>query len=308
MGWFLIASVVVLSSYGTGDISFPSRLRYVCWKTPFTLPNCIVCTICPGGPSFNTLGECKNFCGIPDGQPAQISTILEPKPEVMVVPITLEEKFWSKDPFPLAPESDISQMRKPALQTLRGISQPRSLPHVINRQFCPSGYDIVVVLDGSASPNDFYWMKQHAVASLKTAVNAGLQIRIGAIQTSAQHPEFQLTTYRYPERALAELLKVERIPGLHRGNETLNYIKRQMFGSLTISRDKLIFYLASTLSQSPVHDTAALLRQTGVRIRTVGVGVTGKIWRERRARRQLVDMAGSTENYYEIPEMNRYLC
>jgi hypothetical protein len=211
-----------------------------------------------------------------------------------------------------APDVTCSQLPNP--NTLPG--SPNADPEAgvnadptgTSRNFlCPSTYDIVIILDGAASPENFYAMKLNAIAVLNTAPR-WLRLRIAVLQTSHQQfaPDFDLDAYNTTAAARVALKNVRQYPGPHYGAEALRYGYKMLPHNMGIIRASVIYYFASTPSQTNATLIASQIRRSTFRFRIVGVGLDG--WEGQRAREYLKGLTGGKNIYYEIPGVTKFFC
>jgi hypothetical protein len=304
MGRIIAAFAVALLAQVAADIQ-----GYYCYYGLWSSARCVSCSDgCPiREPVYKTYEDCKKFCAWAwiYGSDAPQTTQIDGTP--------LTEPLFPQAVQSLRPQAikePLPQMLLKGRQVLQPVIKQSTRiiePHtdVIKRGTCPKWYELVVVLDGAASPDNFYAMKQNAVAAIKSAMQAGLQFNIAVIQTTSKHPqpEFKLGAYIDPEQMLTALLQVQQKTGQHYGNETLNYVRQRIFAGHSYD-PKLILYMASTTSRTPAERAAASLRRMSVRIRTVGIGIS----RGSLAENYLKNLAGDDRKYYEIPSMTHYFC
>jgi hypothetical protein len=306
MGRIIAAFAVALFARVAAD-----KQGYYCYHPVWTSPSCLPCSgVCPFLYKFyKTFEDCHKYCiavwifGGDAPQTTQIDGTPLTEPLFPQAVQSLRPQAI-KEPLP-----EMQLKGRQVLQPVMTITQSTRIiePHtdVIKRGTCPKWYELVVVLDGAASPDNFYAMKQNAVAAIKSAMQAGLQFNIAVIQTTSKHPqpEFKLGAYIDPEQMLTALLQVQQKTGQHYGNETLNYVRQRIFAGHSYD-PKLILYMASTTSRTPAERAAASLRRMSVRIRTVGIGIS----RGSLAENYLKNLAGDDRKYYEIPSMTHYFC
>jgi hypothetical protein len=152
-------------------------------------------------------------------------------------------------------------------------------------------------------------MKLHAIAALSVA-RLSSELRIAVLQTTRPHfePEFDLDRYSRLDNALHALKNVQQTPGLHDGKETLLSAYRLLALNSRTQTMPLIYYFGATPSKTAGQTIARNIRRSRGRIRTVGIGLEGKGTEGQRVKRYLQDVAGSKEDYYEIPDIKKFLC